>query len=1278
MEYDSIAEHVALKCAEAFPDFISTQLCVLSSGMCIESVASRIILEEKCRSRGRHLYFVVVPDRLPHHLMTSFANSLGYFINSFNCEAATRDGEQVFDADESSNTRGPEEDKRLLPVHVLREGTSTKDRCLTFQQGGVVVSTSRMLCADLLHKRLCPALIAAAVVCLPLTGFPTVESTLASVAFCIEILLRGERSIYLFNQHAYDGLESPVNSKTRIIVLSDCPATVRYLVCRHVVGREQFIQAMHVGDIQLFPSFRLSVIQHFEELSKKKPLTVDRIVVNVPTSTRILDALLQKILREVLSELCKLQHRLRQDQVVGSSIQSNSDAPRRESASPFLEDDLKQFQPLVRLRLEPTSSNGGSSGREQHLTYQTSYASKHFDLANKAAGADRAHSSPDYFGVGAWRGVADETHIYFARISDETCLDTQSTDLDADLQIALQSNPPEWPFRSLVESFLDLRHLRRRLWMCSRHDFFFVLLSVLNRRRQGGGFASKPRFGRPEADAIPTASWTMSSSFNDVVTVATERIGKVVISSAASTLNPETAKARQTWPMPAADEKETVSDDDEVVIIEPNPPTRPPPPLPPSPSASASASTPAISLVPNAEDHDTELEVAHRLALSWVRGCIRKQSQTPNIQRGSTQRQGGAALQPFTPVPGILVVVFGYREVARFVERIMYTREDFLKLQLSNFLRRYQVFYGVSVQREGVRPPTDVGALSPPDLSDWVEKVVAGEEPGESYSDAILDSSDEESVNEDTKGESHGGSLLSHNATQAEVDASPLGSLHPALLKQATINGLDTPSTLADSQPAVESAHTEDPSFAASPFIRFRLETARLGRVVLIPIAEDDQAEDRSNRPRVVVADGSDLRAGELFALLRGEPTFYRGSAVPPPTFRAPPSRGDRYQGSGAAATDAPGSDILIAVRRIILARHHLAFLRTLETVQDHLEGHLLRALKVQLVATIASQEESKATVEKEKLAFKALAHAKATFTSIMLADRASVRETEAMLESGNLPTSSRRMPALHAMKPSARKGYNHTEAATEPNSPHAPLVLFDEREFRSMLPYFLYKQNLDLVPLTLATADYVLSPQYAMERKSVRDYTQSLQSGRVHRQLATLCRRYERPLLLIEFHRHQPFRLVFFSLSRPATADLAYMRTLYTRTASLLLAYPQMSVLWSRSATHSAAMLARLKKTVAQENMDPSGPSLTAAGDVGTNDEDEEYQSKELSIYAARVLSRFPGVTPANKNRLMQLCGSLAGLATISQAALVGAIGEDDGMKLHHFLHNPFAEVVG
>lgn len=59
-----------------------------------------------------------------------------------------------------------------------------------------------------------------------------------------------------------------------------------------------------------------------------------------------------------------------------------------------------------------------------------------------------------------------------------------------------------------------------------------------------------------------------------------------------------------------------------------------------------------------------------------------------------------------------------------------------------------------------------------------------------------------------------------------------------------------------------------------------------------------------------------------------------------------------------------------------------------------------------------------------------------------------------------------------------------------------------DLRDFNSELPTILYKRGIDLIAATLEVGDYVLSPNVCVERKALDDLTQSLNSGRVFKQV--------------------------------------------------------------------------------------------------------------------------------------------------------------------------------
>lgn len=66
----------------------------------------------------------------------------------------------------------------------------------------------------------------------------------------------------------------------------------------------------------------------------------------------------------------------------------------------------------------------------------------------------------------------------------------------------------------------------------------------------------------------------------------------------------------------------------------------------------------------------------------------------------------------------------------------------------------------------------------------------------------------------------------------------------------------------------------------------------------------------------------------------------------------------------------------------------------------------------------------------------------------------------------------------------------------------------------------------MELVPAMLTVGDYVLSPTMVVERKSVKDLIQSLNSGRLYNQCETMMQYYRTPLLLIEFEQNKSFNL--------------------------------------------------------------------------------------------------------------------------------------------------------
>lgn len=77
--------------------------------------------------------------------------------------------------------------------------------------------------------------------------------------------------------------------------------------------------------------------------------------------------------------------------------------------------------------------------------------------------------------------------------------------------------------------------------------------------------------------------------------------------------------------------------------------------------------------------------------------------------------------------------------------------------------------------------------------------------------------------------------------------------------------------------------------------------------------------------------------------------------------------------------------------------------------------------------------------------------------------------------------------------------------------------VVADEREKASGVPEELSKLDVRVYFSRLPVADYVLNPELAVERKSVRDLVSSVYDSRLFYQAAKLSAAYAKPFLLVE-----------------------------------------------------------------------------------------------------------------------------------------------------------------
>jgi DNA excision repair protein ERCC-4 len=264
------------------------------------------------------------------------------------------------------------------------------------------------------------------------------------------------------------------------------------------------------------------------------------------------------------------------------------------------------------------------------------------------------------------------------------------------------------------------------------------------------------------------------------------------------------------------------------------------------------------------------------------------------------------------------------------------------------------------------------------------------------------------------------------------------------------------------------------------------------------------------------------------------------------------------------------------------------------------------------------------------------------------------------------------------------------------------------------------------VVPKTLLVADYILSPQIAVERKSLSDLYQSFSSGRLYNQAEQMTRLFTKPILLIEFDQSQPFALPHDPPKSYATipttskgdfgkggkkgkkkgsteggggsggpTDDINVSQIRSKLVILTLHFPRLRIIWSRSPYETAQLFQELK--VGQEEPESTSGgndvdddvsiSFHAAGGGGSSsssalhDRDPDESNPEL-FECVDILHKLPGIS--DRNAFLVLRGSTASpsSAPSSSSSVTGAglmaphnlaeLAQLSAQQLGELLHSP------
>ncbi|EFJ24922.1 hypothetical protein SELMODRAFT_232247 [Selaginella moellendorffii] len=344
----------------------------------------------------------------------------------------------------------------------------------------------------------------------------------------------------------------------------------------------------------------------------------------------------------------------------------------------------------------------------------------------------------------------------------------------------------------------------------------------------------------------------------------------------------------------------------------------------------------------------------------------------------------------------------------------------------------------------------------------------------------------------------------------------------------------------------------------------------------------------------------------------------------------------------------------------VIVYDPDMKFVREMEVFKAK---HPQRRLKVYFLFYEESTEGKKfeASIQRETTAFETLIRQKASMiipvdqVSIQIIGYAFVYSWVGVLQTLDVPS------------PQAPNSVSSRKAGGRKNMEKHMQIVVDMREFSSSLPCVLHQQGMRILPVTLEVGDYVLSPEICVERKSIADLYASFSSGRLYHQAETMTRYYRLPVLLIEFSQDKSFSLQ----SANEVGDDIVPANIVSKMSLLVLHFPRLRIVWSRSLHATAELFATLKS-----NQDE--PDAERAMRVGVPTEDGliegDVRAENYNTTAVEMLRRLPGVTDANYRTIMDGCKSLAELSIMpfeQLAELMG--GQRPARMLRDFLDAKF-----
>jgi DNA excision repair protein ERCC-4 len=211
--------------------------------------------------------------------------------------------------------------------------------------------------------------------------------------------------------------------------------------------------------------------------------------------------------------------------------------------------------------------------------------------------------------------------------------------------------------------------------------------------------------------------------------------------------------------------------------------------------------------------------------------------------------------------------------------------------------------------------------------------------------------------------------------------------------------------------------------------------------------------------------------------------------------------------------------------------------------------------------------------------------------------------------------------------------------------------VVADEREKASGVPEELSKLSVRVYFSRLPVADYVLNPEVAVERKTVRDLVSSVYDSRLFYQAAKLSAAYAKPFLLVEGD------------SKEVESLAKNLKSFYGAIANVTMAYG-LRVLYTANPRETAMAISELLTHARAKPLARMPSELPP-------------KAKSVSQQQLYLVSSIPGIGRKLAEKLLSKYGTprrVMGL-TAGELAMTQGIGWKKAEKIREMMDSKFAK---